>query len=336
MRWWLLGAGLLAAAVVAVLLLNAVTSDPETLALDPNPDSDYRIFALGDSYISGEGADRYFPGTDETGEPGRNLCHRAATTYPHLAARSLGASLTFLACSGAKTEDVTGVNARGEAVPGQYPGSSEEVLGSQPQVDVLAAAARGEEAGRPDLVLISIGGNDAGFAKLGIACASPVGNCGNPEAADRWLDALDAVVYPALKRTYAGVREAAGEGVPVLVFNYPNPFAPRYCDHLFGVTEPEMAFVRDRFLPKLNGTVAAAAQEAGVRVIDLSRALDGHRFCDGPLREAAINFAKLGRTRGAQVDLLSLPRGSFHPSPMGHRLIKAKVMATLRAAQLGE
>ena len=333
MRWLFLAVALIAVAFAAIVLLDDVTSDPETLAADPNPDSPYRMFALGDSYISGEGADNYLPGTDETGEPGRNLCHRAATAYPHLAARSLGVSLTFVACSGAKTEDVTGVSAGGEEVGGQYPDAPSDVFGARPQVDVLAEAAAGDEERRPDLVLIGIGGNDAGFAKLGVACGSPVGNCGSPKSADRWLGGLDAVVHPALTRTYARVREAAGNGVPVFAFTYPNPFGPEFCDDLFGVIEPEMTFIRDRFLPQLNRTVESAARAAGVRVIDLSHALDGHRFCDGPLSAAAINFVKLGRTRGAQIDPRSLHRGSLHPSPLGHRLIEAEVMAELRAAR---
>jgi hypothetical protein len=79
-RRWL--TGLLVAALVtagAVIAIELWSEEPESAPLDPYPDSALRMVALGDSYISGEGARRYFRGTDE---PRENLCHRAATAYP--------------------------------------------------------------------------------------------------------------------------------------------------------------------------------------------------------------------------------------------------------------
>lgn len=112
-------AGLLVAAVAAIaLVIVSAGEDPETSGPDPNPSSSFKIVALGDSYISGEGAARFFPGTDH---PGSNECRRAATAYPYLVAEALGASLTFVACSGARTSHLTGVDGAGRPVRAQYP-----------------------------------------------------------------------------------------------------------------------------------------------------------------------------------------------------------------------
>ncbi len=319
------GVALLALALVAAALL--ITRDPETLPVDPNPTSSFRIVALGDSYISGEGAPRYFPGTDE---PGRNLCHRAATAYPRLVAAELGVGLSFVACSGATTPDVTGVDAAGARVPGQYPRSGAGVLGARPQVAVLRDIAR------PDVVLISIGGNDAGFAEIGTGCATP----GLPDclrSASFWLRRLDTVVYPALVRTYTAVRRAA-EGAPVFALTYPDPIGPDFCSDLAGLRPAEMAFLRDVFVGRLNEIVESAAAVARVRVIDLTHALDGYRFCEKPLGKTAVNFIELERSRGAAIDLSnlgSIAHGTLHPNRLGHELIESVVAPVMRALRAG-
>lgn len=319
----LTGALLIAAVLTVVVVVDDASGPPAAEALDPHPESSFQIVALGDSYISGEGAQQYFPGTDETAARKRNLCHRAATAYPYLVAKALHASLRFPACSGARMQDVTGVDAEGREALGQYPQSPGGVFGGHPQLSVLRNLID------PDLVLLSIGGNDAGFAEIGLACANPVRDCSEPRSSEPWLRRLDTVVHPGLKRTYRKVRREA-RGAPVFVMTYPNPFGPVFCNDLLGVNGSEMAFLRDVFIDRLNQTVKSAAAAAAVGVVDLSHALDGRRFCERDLRDTAINFVRLGRTRGTKVDLRSLPRGSLHPNPAGHALMRAQAMAALR------
>ncbi|HEU5063662.1 MAG TPA: SGNH/GDSL hydrolase family protein [Solirubrobacterales bacterium] len=326
-HWWVV---LLAAAAIAglVALGLALWGEPsESAPLDPNPDSSFRIVALGDSYISGEGARRYFPGTDEPGGA-RNMCHRAKTAHPYLLAQQLEASLVFVACSGARMQDVTGVDAAGEPVSGQYPRSGEEVYGALPQVTVL------REVEEPDAVLISIGGNDAGFAEIGKECAIPArADC--RRQAQRWLERLDAEVYPALVRTYSAVREAA-PGAAVFALTYPNPIGPRFCDDLVGLNPAEMDFIREVFVGRLNEIVATAAAAAGIRSIDLTAALVGHRFCEVPLGKTAINFVQISRTQGAAINVAhlgGLANGSLHPNPLGHELLATVVRGKLEELQ---
>jgi lysophospholipase L1-like esterase len=319
-RWWWIGlGGLLALAGLAIGYAH-ITRSPDAAPLDPNPSSSFRIVALGDSFISGEGADRYFPGTDEGDPEKRNLCHRASTAYPYMVAEALEASLHLYACSGARTGDVID--------HAQYPDSPSDVAGGRKQLDML-------KQDDPDLVLISIGGNDAGFAEIGIDCAFP----GLPDCrgdAPFWLHRLADEVYPRLVKTFRRVRLAA-HGAPVFALTYPNLLGPKFCPDLAGLGEGEMAFVRDVFAPRLNGIVKSAAASARVRVIDLEDAFAGYRFCEVPLGRAAANFLALEHTDGSPVTRFGdLVRGSLHPNPLGHRLLEKAALPTLRAAEEGQ
>ncbi len=139
-----------------VLFFTIVAGPEETLPIDPHQGAASRMVVLGDSYIAGEGAPSYFPGTDVLHVNG---CHRAATAYPYLVADDLELSLTFAACSG---EDVR------RHLPRSVPGEP----GQRPRRE--EAARRSAREPRPSkLVLLSIGGNDAGFAEIGAACATP-------------------------------------------------------------------------------------------------------------------------------------------------------------------
>jgi GDSL-like Lipase/Acylhydrolase family len=317
--------GVLGAVLVAIAVLLAqqhVTRTPDPAPLDPNPSSAFKIVALGDSYLSGEGASQYFEGTDEPGGSRRNLCHRASTVHPYLAAEDLDASLTFVACSGARTADVM-------RSP-QYPHSPDDVYGGKPQIEVLKRIADA------DAVLLSIGGNDAGFAEIGADCAVP----GKPDcrrAASYWLRQLESTVYPALVSTYKAVRRAA-HGAPVFAMTYPNPLGPEFCPDLVGLDEAEMSFVRDVFSPRLNEIVESAAAAARVRAIDLESAVDGYRFCEKPLGETAVNFIELEHTVGAPIDVFhpgDIAHGTLHPNRLGHERLERRVLPELRALREG-
>ena len=206
--WWERWKPALGAAtclVAAGVLFFVIVAGPEeTLPTDPHESAASRMVVLGDSYIAGEGAPSYFPGTDVLHV---NRCHRAATAYPYLVADELDLSLTFAACSGAKTFHVTST--------GQYP-ASKDVFGAKKQLDVLR-----ESLDRTKLVLMSIGGNDAGFAEIGAACAAP----GEPDcrrSANFWIKRLETRrAAVAARHLYAGAH--GGGRDPGLRRDLPQP-----------------------------------------------------------------------------------------------------------------
>lgn len=112
--------------------------------------------ALGDSFSSGEGVEPFISGTNTSGT-NPNLCHRSEGAYPKLLSGNPGTRLNltgFRACSGAKTEQITGVwpNA----------GSNSPNLGEHAQDEALSSTT--------GLVTVSIGGNDVKFSDFVLQC----------------------------------------------------------------------------------------------------------------------------------------------------------------------
>jgi hypothetical protein len=83
------------------------------------------LVAIGDSYMSGEGASIYYNGTDEGGG---NQCRRGPTAWAALASENGFDALEFLACSGARTGNVLynpdGTILRWRSLASRAPGSS--------------------------------------------------------------------------------------------------------------------------------------------------------------------------------------------------------------------
>ena len=144
--------------------------------------------ALGDSYSSGEGTGQYATGTDTT----TNRCHRSANAYPEriAAADKARRPLTFAACSGATTYDMSHPN---------------HLYASEPaQQDALSPLNR--------KVSLTIGGNDLGFADVLGACVASPGHDGRGCSTDPRLGALASARLAAL--TGQGPATASG-GTPI-------------------------------------------------------------------------------------------------------------------------
>ena len=226
---------------------TGTTSPDQTITLrkrgDTNCDGVVRAAIMGDSYISGEGAYGYMAGTDVHGDNG-NLCHRSPNSWAAKLATSLGAqlwdpefgsapsgdSVAFLACSGAVTK-----NFNAEAQPGDH----------HPQLLKLSP----EQWSDLDLVFMSVGGNDAGFADVIKMCtvfdcasvdwSSPVIAAAMYAWRGHMIDGL-ADVNRKVASTEALVR-ATAPGAEVYQINYMNPLLPQplTCSSL----SPSMAVV---------------------------------------------------------------------------------------------
>jgi lysophospholipase L1-like esterase len=288
------------------------------------------IVALGDSYISGEGATAFYSGTNSAGD---NECRRAPTAHPVLLASSLSDAfpdeLVFLACSGAKTT-----------------GGSNDLAG---QVERLRALMATPDAGgrslRPGVVLVSIGGNDALFGSIAQSCLGP-GDCSVLQQAwsaqlPRVRQQLD-VAYASL----AGVlgqrgSSDAGVGARVVVVPYPNPIGtppPGFaCD--YSLFTPDEREALGEFVATLNQTVIAAASAAGFEHVDaVEHALVGHRLCEALPSDSGVNLLALNGELGSVEESLN-PAGwvhnSLHPNELGHRLIATQIDAYLDGSGAG-
>jgi hypothetical protein len=311
------GEGIILVVFIGFIAVWGMTDPPTSAALDPNPESDVRILALGDSFISGEGAEEYFPGTNQLGR-NRNECRRAATAHPYLVADELDASLTFVACSGAKATDLTtcGQMASGdercrEVWTDDDRAAAGDVAGLLPQLENFTAA----ELAEFDVVMLSIGGNDVGFSTIVQACLLPR-SCN--ERSTTWLGNVEAL-GPILIEAYGAVREAVGLETPVVVVPYPVVLDAETCN--LGLDEAEHLFVQD-FTTALDEQIFRSAAIAGVFAYRAGvDAFAGNRLCDD---DPAINHLVLDPAGGA-ASARYLPsawiHGSMHPNVLGHRLL---------------
>ena len=140
--------------VTVLAAFTAISLSVYSAPLAPSlPTGNY--VALGDSYASGVGAPPYAKGTNVQVENG-NKCKRATAAYAHQVVDKTGKTLDFGACAGAWTKHF--YEAR---TPWKEPA----------QFDHLDAST--------GLITFSIGGNDAGFAKILSECTTqlPFSNC---------------------------------------------------------------------------------------------------------------------------------------------------------------
>lgn len=184
-----------------------------------------RLAILGDSYSSGEGADVYVDGTDNS----ENSCHRSRLTY---AANTFDDVLIF-ACSGAVAIDLFTENVKNNV---------------DSQINQLSQAQLGR-SGPFDAVLMTIGGNDAKFSTIAKACL--LGSCSEEiegESSDEFRNnvledlstsLIDAYgfVHGALNSPDA-VQARGGKVAPIVVLGYPIPVptVKRSCNLLMGET----------------------------------------------------------------------------------------------------
>jgi hypothetical protein len=310
--------------IVVIALMVAWSLLPRDSApLRFEPGGGRVLVAFGDSFISGEGARSFYRGTNTKG---RNQCRRAPTAYPPgLVAENddlLPDRILFLACSGAKARHVH--------LEPQYDG--------EPLADLLRPREDGkgrsqldqyEELAKRDrlgvgMVLVSIGGNDAGFGDLAQTCVGP-GDCS--ETGQKWLSALPELAgkvgpaYAALSRAFPDV--------PVLVVPYPIPLNDSGCSGSL-LTAREHRFLSG-FTAELNSVLRHEAAKAGLHFVDtVPGVLERHRLrlCDDDFGKVGVNFFAANPVSGLFEDVVSPQNwlhNSLHPNPRGHPKLEEAV-----------
>lgn len=316
---WAFTVGSLAdiAAVLAALALMGVTPasqdvKPAILSAEASSAIEPVVVALGDSYSSGEGASRYL---DDTNVAGDNQCRRAATAWPVLVAQSLGAHrLVFRACSGARARNVVGQVDDDE----QYDGEGIQVDRATQEVHAADSHLN------PALVVLSIGGNDAGFSHVGSSCLS-LGSCDDKEVSKYFYDNLPDLA-DALKATYLAIAKKFPHS-PIAVMPYPDAFANKDGCVEAPVAPGDIRFVRD-FTTKLDGVIAKAAHETGVYYVAPMRSAltDSHLALCDKSGTPGLNFLDLRGVGGAATGRFNPGNwihNSLHPNERGHAAFAA-------------
>lgn len=210
-----------------------------------------------------------------------DACFRSRAGYPVIVAEEIGRTLAYEACSGAVVDDVR----RGQL-------------------------ARLDSA--TELVTMSVGGNDAGFAEVLTACARPAWM----GETDPIIDEAERVMREDLPDRLAALHEDVRSRAPqaqVVATGYPRLFAGEDCNL--------STFFSPRELTRLNAAadllaevMGSAARAAGAVFVDVRDEFQGHAVCQDP-----------EWIRGASWPLDE----SFHPNAAGHRVIADAVLVEL-------
>jgi lysophospholipase L1-like esterase len=193
--------------------------------------------ALGDSYSSGVGTRVYY--NDGTS------CERSPDAYGPLISSARGYTLSFQACSGAKTTDV-----------------------NSNQLGTLSSST--------NLVTITIGGNDAGFSTVILNCAAYYFTC------DSAISSANSFIQNQLPglldTTYGDIRSHA-PNAHVVVLGYPHLFTSdgKTCNFnaLTSTHEKELNNTGDL----LDGVISARAAAHGFTYVDPRSAFLPHEVC---------------------------------------------------------
>jgi lysophospholipase L1-like esterase len=256
--------------------------------------------ALGDSYSSGEG--------NPVGSPGwlNGHCHRSAHAWPEiLAGGSLHLNLTaFVACSGATTAAIGGFYSD----PYNSTGLENETAGTSyetPQLDAIVS-------NRPQLVTVTIGGNDLGFRSVlqscylrGVERETKITLIPDCVGSGRVLDAMNSLpsVQQTLAATYESINEALASSYgQLVVVGYPNLLPSSYskmtgCGWIDQSVYAGLSSLQSMFDWRIQQAVAEANRVTSGRTIiyvPIDSALAGHELCTSntwvhPITPAAAN-----------------------------------------------
>lgn len=302
------------------------------------------VVAFGDSYSSGEGSGEFTRVSNQYGDDSanRNSCRRGNHAWSRKirlanAPATLGAlddgndprlDFHFLACSGARTHNVMQTTRLGQPAPPNESGRLP--AGSYGELSQLDAGFLDENT---TLVVLTIGGNDAGFGEVGNTCGFK-DDCANyrPDGGTLTLqqiveDRIHNKVRPDVRRVIDEIRSLAPNAWIELA-GYPELFEP---GATFGlqIEWPRGDIVligydanETRFLSHLAGLmstyVLVSDPQHQVASVDVQADFRGHAINNA---DSYINGALVGDLNedddGNPKQILSM--NSVHPNPAGYQ-----------------
>jgi lysophospholipase L1-like esterase len=287
----------------------AASTVTPALAAVPKAAMDYDV-SVGDSYAAG-----YQPVASATAHRDR---HGFAYQVVDLArARGYRFILRNFACDGATTTTIL------QQVGCSLPAPGPDVV-SYPTRTQAAAADRfiARHHGKVGLITVSIGGNDI----LGCTAAAIFISC-----MTQALPGIEANLHSLL----AGLRQAAGAGVPIVGLTYPDVFLGLYTSK--DPSEQSLALVSIAgFERLLNPAFETEYSDVGAAFVDVTKATGAYV----PLTETTTSLsAPSGRIPVAVADICSLTYycglHDVHPTDRGYTVIARLIVATLPRRRCG-
>jgi lysophospholipase L1-like esterase len=342
--------------VLAVAVLAAALAAPAGAQAGPGS-SRTAIVSLGDSYISGEAGRwqgnsinpaRDRDGTDRAAfgctvatcsyDPGRtygasaiNGCDRSDVAEIKSAAIAVDQKVN-LACSGATTANIFRTSEGGEAFKGE-----------PPQGDQLLYVAHHSNV---KLVVLSIGGNDLGFADIVQACATAYLTRQAPcrTSQQQVFDSKFGAAMRAVARAIDEIRDIMSDAgyarFRLVVQSYPSVFVRasenRYAEidvaQRGGVGgcpsyDTDADWARDSVVNQISDGLKFVAISEGVQFLDLRDAFEGREICSKSTRQASLNqppsptTSEWGRLLNQSTVSQGVLQEAVHPNAYGQRAL---------------
>ena len=281
----------------ALALLTACGGGDTLTATPPTP---IRWIAAGDSYASGEGA------AGARGHCGRTEQAMVQRAHDLISGEVEIDAFAHVACNGTVIDEVL--------------------------AQVRAASISSSDVPF-NLVTLTIGGNDAGFAKVLLDCVGADGllsfgtsgktaGCNLTEA--ELIGRVDAL-RPRLVELYKAIVDELAPRGALVVVGYPNIYADPDGwgdDMCAGLAKPDAMTLR-RVATELDARIADAAEQAGATFVSMIDAFKGHELC-GP-DERWMHSISLGLRDGTVR-----PTRSFHPNDLGQQAEAEALASALR------
>ena len=284
--------------------------------------------ALGDSFASGEGAYEYIKYTDTAD----NRCHQSAISYPFIIKKNLTSliSANSVACSGAKMKDVITVDDKLYSQSPQSKSKNNTSFDNEIYSNYLPGYRSQHtflnKNTKPNIITLSIFGNDIGFSSLIKRCVAMPDDCYKNKE-DR-LEIINNINnnYNLLLDNYKIIKQKAVLDAKIYVIGYPQIVKTAgNCGVNVRLSNEELAFAND-LTNYINLVIKSASDANGMYFVDTSDAFVGHRLCETNANNTAINGVTAGNS--APVNGIGpLASESFHPNKLGHELL-ADLIAT--------
>jgi lysophospholipase L1-like esterase len=271
-------------------------------------------YASGDGDITLDGADHYLPGTniygDYTKGIARETCHISTRSYPMRIATAMeltsGVDMRSVACSGAVMSDILSADKKDAGyVNTSYLGqSTQQISKSGPRLEgIVNASALQAEArtsyipgrvqqielvkkSQPKYATIMVGGNDIDFPGVMMACAK-----NSLPSADETCDYARGSglagqakkvydLYPKLVAFYEALQEVAPR-TTFYAIGYPQfmDATNESCVEMLNLYSQAEREAIHNLISYANGIIRAAANDAGVKYINIENSLTGMELC---------------------------------------------------------